>query len=216
MPRGLNHYTRGTAALGAHNCKSEFRQDVAIWEKYFSNDTVPGTFVEMGALDGQTDSNTYAYEHGLKWTGVLIEANPVMCQRLYQPGFRLRSTKLCTAISNDSAPLHFQKGTWTTSFGSVQDIRGSMPASYIRGNFANKRHGPGDVWIPSAPLGYLLRTLFTRCAIWSEIRSTSGYLLAYPSSFASPHLAPYVPPCLPPCIPPCLPPLSYLLAYLLI
>ena len=130
MRGGPKLYTHGTIALGgARNCMSEHQQDAAIWEKFFSNYTAPGVFVEMGALDGQTDSNTFAYEHGLNWTGVLIEANPNMCRLLYERAHRPRSTKLCTAVSNDSSPIHFQRGTWTTSFGSVDDIRKTMPSS---------------------------------------------------------------------------------------
>ena len=37
----------------------------------------PGTFVELGALDGVTFSNTFAIERCLGWSGVLIEADPV-------------------------------------------------------------------------------------------------------------------------------------------
>jgi FkbM family methyltransferase len=36
----------------------------------------PGTFVEIGALDGVYLSNTYVLEKCLAWTGLLIEGNP--------------------------------------------------------------------------------------------------------------------------------------------
>lgn len=36
----------------------------------------PGTFVELGAWDGVTLSNTYVLERCFNWTGALIEANP--------------------------------------------------------------------------------------------------------------------------------------------
>lgn len=36
----------------------------------------PGTFVELGALDGVKYSNTLALEACYNWTGLLIEANP--------------------------------------------------------------------------------------------------------------------------------------------
>lgn len=35
-----------------------------------------GTFLEMGALDGMTFSNTFIFEYCLQWDGVLIEAQP--------------------------------------------------------------------------------------------------------------------------------------------
>ena len=36
-----------------------------------------GFFVECGAFDGETRSNTLNLERDLGWTGVLIEADPV-------------------------------------------------------------------------------------------------------------------------------------------
>lgn len=35
-----------------------------------------GSFVELGALDGVTGSNTIIFERCLGWRGLLIEANP--------------------------------------------------------------------------------------------------------------------------------------------
>ena len=42
----------------------------------------PGTFVELGAFDGVTYSNTFALEHCGNWTGLLIEASPRNYERL--------------------------------------------------------------------------------------------------------------------------------------
>ena len=36
-----------------------------------------GFFVECGALDGETRSNTLILEEELEWNGILIEADPV-------------------------------------------------------------------------------------------------------------------------------------------
>ena len=54
-------------------------EDVAVLERFFRRGPVPatgGVFVEMGAFNGVTFSNTLALEHCLGWTGLLIEANP--------------------------------------------------------------------------------------------------------------------------------------------
>lgn len=45
----------------------------AIYEKYFTCDT--GTFVEIGAFDGRTRSNTAGLADA-GWTGIYVEANP--------------------------------------------------------------------------------------------------------------------------------------------
>ena len=41
-----------------------------------------GIFVEFGARDGVEHSNTYAFEHGLGWRGLLFEADPKEFRRL--------------------------------------------------------------------------------------------------------------------------------------
>ncbi|WP_375001000.1 FkbM family methyltransferase [Aeromicrobium sp. CTD01-1L150] len=43
-----------------------------------------GYYVEVGALDGETLSNTYHFEKALEWTGVLVEANPDQAARCRQ------------------------------------------------------------------------------------------------------------------------------------
>ena len=50
----------------------------------------PGTFVELGALDGLTYSNTVALERCFNWTGLLIEANPSNFARLELSGRRAK------------------------------------------------------------------------------------------------------------------------------
>ena len=55
-----------------------------------------GIFVEAGANDGFTQSNTYYLERFLGWSGLLVEAIPSLCERgkamsAAQPGFQLRS-----------------------------------------------------------------------------------------------------------------------------
>ena len=46
----------------------------------------PGTFVELGALDGRTFSNTLMLEQCFGWTGILIEANPISFSKLNASG----------------------------------------------------------------------------------------------------------------------------------
>ena len=46
----------------------------------------PGQFVELGALDGVTGSNTLGLEACYGWSGLLIEANPTNFRRLQRSG----------------------------------------------------------------------------------------------------------------------------------
>ena len=54
---------------------AQAHQDVWIAEHVDEASFHNGTFVEFGARDGVSDSNTYALELGLGWRGVLIEAS---------------------------------------------------------------------------------------------------------------------------------------------
>lgn len=56
--------------------KSQDREDVTLYDMFFKNDKEPGVFLEIGALNEVTFSNTFFYEHALGWKGILVEANP--------------------------------------------------------------------------------------------------------------------------------------------
>lgn len=60
---------------------SQYGQDKYLHHRYFS-DNRAGVFVEIGANDGITLSNTYFFEKELGWKGVCIEPLPSAFQRL--------------------------------------------------------------------------------------------------------------------------------------
>ena len=63
---------------------SQENEDRWLYEHFF-HDAVfsgPGTFLELGALDGIRFSNTYLFEKALQWTGVLIEASTINFESL--------------------------------------------------------------------------------------------------------------------------------------
>lgn len=68
---GAYTYPLGRAALG-RNSRSQDMEDLALYEQFFT-DTVQGCFAEIGALDGSTLSNTFAYERVLNWTGAFCQ-----------------------------------------------------------------------------------------------------------------------------------------------
>ena len=79
--------------------KSTHKEDVTIWKKYFGGTTSDGFFLELGAFDGVTESNTRFFERCLGWNGLLIEANPIPFQKLRTA--RPRATKLLLAPTCD-------------------------------------------------------------------------------------------------------------------
>lgn len=53
---------------------SQCNEDQYLYENYFKDDeTQNGFFIELGAMDGVTYSNTLFFERTLGWTGILIE-----------------------------------------------------------------------------------------------------------------------------------------------
>lgn len=64
----------GCCLSNAYRSESQNYQDVwALWE---AKSKMHGFFVEFGATDGKTSSNTYLLEKEFGWQGILAEPNP--------------------------------------------------------------------------------------------------------------------------------------------
>jgi FkbM family methyltransferase len=59
---------------------SQFQQDKFAYENYFKNKQ-NGFFVDIGAYDGECDSNSLFFEN-LGWKGICIEPNPEMFEKM--------------------------------------------------------------------------------------------------------------------------------------
>jgi FkbM family methyltransferase len=81
---------------------SQFEQDKFIYENYFK-DKIDGYFVDIGAHDGITLSNSKFFEE-IGWKGVCIEPNPKIFELL-----KLNRTNKCImkAISNKTGTAQF-------------------------------------------------------------------------------------------------------------
>jgi FkbM family methyltransferase len=77
-------------------------EDKHIHQKYFPYKR-EGVFLEMGAMNGITYSNTKFFEDILGWTGVLIEPIPELATACVRN--RPRSKVFQCAVSQSSAPL---------------------------------------------------------------------------------------------------------------
>lgn len=60
---------------------SQYGQDIFVTQELFPGKT-GGFFVDIGAYDGITLSNTYYLEKQLGWTGICFEPNPVAYEKL--------------------------------------------------------------------------------------------------------------------------------------
>ena len=93
--------------------RSQDGEDMVLYHLLFHKDTEPGIFLEIGALDGVTYSNTFFYEHALGWKGILVEANPTNAARLREAD-RSRSARFSVGICDIDAKLR-QPGNLTFS-----------------------------------------------------------------------------------------------------
>jgi FkbM family methyltransferase len=66
----------------AAQSKGQFFQD--LWALWTSGQRRNGYFVEFGAGDGETFSNTWLLERQMGWTGVIAEPNPAFAEALRQ------------------------------------------------------------------------------------------------------------------------------------
>jgi FkbM family methyltransferase len=81
---------------------SQFRQDEFVYTTYFK-DKKNGVFVDIGAYDGEVDSNSLFFEN-LGWTGFCIEPNPEIFNQLKT----IRKCKCFPyAISNENKTAQF-------------------------------------------------------------------------------------------------------------
>jgi FkbM family methyltransferase len=77
--------------------RSESDEDLIIWANFFSDRPTgrgSGTYLEIGALDGLTSSNSRFFESCLGWRGVLIEPDPQSFFKLAAPDNRPTADKL--------------------------------------------------------------------------------------------------------------------------
>eukprot|EP01031_Cornospumella_fuschlensis_P024190 gene24190-29259_t len=64
-----------------NSSKSQGNEDLWLYEKIFSRlpieEQIGGTFLEIGALDGISFSNTWFFEKKFGWKGILVEGHPL-------------------------------------------------------------------------------------------------------------------------------------------
>lgn len=95
----------------------------------------PGTFLEIGAMDGDSFSNTLMLERCYNWTGLLIEADPINFAMLNESG--RQATKLHAAVCADGT------GAQTVPFPSRIKTKGQVVAGNLT---ASPVSAQLDVW----------------------------------------------------------------------
>jgi FkbM family methyltransferase len=93
----------------------QYKQDQHLNDSFFKNkkstDEKPLYFLEAGADDGISLSNTYFYEKELGWKGLLFEPNPDM----FAEAIKIRSNPVLNiALSNKTGTAEFRKNVGYT------------------------------------------------------------------------------------------------------
>lgn len=116
--------------------QSQSREDVWLFENFFSknNSLSKGTFIEIGALDGQTFSNTWYFEKKWDWRGVLIEGLP-------SNQANLRATKRSNVALFTAGICHGNPGTLAFTGGGGA-VGGTKEFSSVE--FLQSWHGSSE------------------------------------------------------------------------
>jgi hypothetical protein len=131
----------------------------------------PGSFVELGALDGISYSNTHALERCFNWTGLLIEANTKNFAKLRASS--RRAAKAHSAVCRTAGSVNM-----TISGDNVAAQVDAMSAAFRR-----KFGGVNRPWeaerVPCQPLSTLMAA--------HGLRKGATFLsLEYPRSGSNP------------------------------
>jgi FkbM family methyltransferase len=115
-----------SSCLCAHS-KAQFQEDCRLEPLLIAaqSSSLGGRFVELGALDGVTHSNTHALETCLNWTGLLIEANPESYAKLQVSG--RSATKIHSAVCRHPGRVNV-----TAHGGGFAGMPSEMSAAYLR------------------------------------------------------------------------------------
>ncbi len=89
---------------------SQFQQDKLLNEHFFKNNN-NGVFVDVGAHDGISISNSYFFEQSLNWNGICIEPIPSVYKKLQE---NRKCICLETSVGNESGTVSFTVNTGYT------------------------------------------------------------------------------------------------------
>lgn len=97
------------------NYHGQFYQDKYVNENFFKNKK-NGIFVDIGAYDGITDSNTFFFEKELGWKGICIEPVPELFKNL-------KAQRSCILINGCVSDKH----------GKITFLKHCLPNGFITG-----------------------------------------------------------------------------------
>ncbi len=91
-----------------------------------------GFFVECGAGDGETGSNTLGLEIGRNWTGLLIEPNEYFYRHLLKKNRNVYSINACLSPKNSSTKMKFRP---VGMMGGLDGMMDTIHEDYIKKDY---------------------------------------------------------------------------------
>jgi FkbM family methyltransferase len=85
---------------------SQSGEDKYLIENFFKN-VCGGSYIEMGALDGSTFSNSFYFNKALSWKGLLVEANPINYAKLIKNRQHELVTPVNAAVCDKEQEIHW-------------------------------------------------------------------------------------------------------------
>lgn len=106
---------------------SQSQEDKTLYETYFKSYKLSGQkyYLEMGAMNGVTYSNTKFYEDTLGWKGILVEPNPLEFNKLINN--RPKNYLLSVICSDQKSPLEF---SICVNIPAVSSVKLSEPSGF--------------------------------------------------------------------------------------
>ena len=134
--------------------RSRYDEDKQIYQNFFQDKLEgdmlgTGMYVELGAFDGKTESNTRFFDACLNWTGLLIEGNPTTFQKTMEA--RPNSHRMSFA---PSCSADYEAVNKTIQFASYP-----MTNAGLKGK-ARDYDEKTQVGVPCGPLGPVLEDIF--------------------------------------------------------
>lgn len=130
--------------------RSRFGEDQIIYETFFKGRLIGNeTFVELGAFNGVTASNTRFFDECLGWKGLLIEGNPQNYQQTVQSrpnAHRMSFAPSCSA--------EYEATNKTTKFFIHANANSGLPGAALT------YQGRATVDVPCGPLTPALLDIF--------------------------------------------------------
>lgn len=108
----VNESSAATRTPTKQQTRSQTGEDVWLLENIFGKNLdllYGGTFVEIGALDGMSFSNTFLFESNYDWRGILVEGHPKNQRQLrrFVPHHRKNAAAFTVAICRFPPALQF-------------------------------------------------------------------------------------------------------------